>query len=106
MVRSFLEECATRPEWVHEIVTAAGEALVNAIQHAYPAGTRGKIVLSIYCCGEHKVVALQVRDGGKMKEGSDTPERRGFGFLIMRALAEAISIDTVGGTAVTMVFRK
>ena len=78
------------------------------VQHAYPAGTRGKMMLSIYCCTEHKVIALQVRDRGKGKttEENDLPVRRGFGFLIMRALAEAVSIESVDGTTVTMVFKK
>ena len=87
---------------------AGGEALANVVQHAYPEGTRGKMVLSIYCCTEHKIIALQVRDRGKgkMTEGSEQPSRRGFGFLIMRALAEAVSLETVDGTTVTMVFKK
>ena len=106
VVRSFLEECAVRPERIHEVMTAAGEALTNAIEHAYPRGGPGPVVLSLYCCTEHNVIALQVRDRGKMPEGSESPERRGFGFLIMRALADAISIDTAEGTAVTMLFRK
>jgi anti-sigma regulatory factor (Ser/Thr protein kinase) len=108
VVRSFLEECAIRPEWIHEVLIAGGEALTNAVQHAYPTGTRGKMVLSIYCCTEHKIIAVQVRDRGrgKMAEAGDAPSRRGFGFLIMRALTEALSIETVEGTTVTMVFRK
>ena len=106
VVRSFLGECAVRPEWIHEVMIAGGEALTNSIEHAYPVGRRGKMVLSIYCCTEHKVIALQVRDGGKICEAADMPPRRGFGFLIMRALSEALSIDTAEGTAVTMVFRK
>jgi anti-sigma regulatory factor (Ser/Thr protein kinase) len=107
VVRSFLEECAVRAESVHEVITAAGEALMNSIEHAYPSGSRGKVVLSIYCCREHQVIALQVRDNGRMAEDRDRPGNRGFGLLIMRALAEAMSVDTTpGGTAVTMVFRK
>src|SRR5579872_4966907 len=59
IVRSFLEECAVRPEWIHEVLIAGGEALTNSIEHACPTGRRGKMVLSIYCCTEHKVIALQ-----------------------------------------------
>ncbi|MGA3037165.1 MAG: ATP-binding protein [Vulcanimicrobiaceae bacterium] len=108
VLRSFLEECAVKPEWIHEVMIAGGEALANVVQHAYPVGTRGKMVLSIYCCTEHKVVALQVRDRGRgtMTDESDLPSRRGFGHLIMRALAEAVSIETAEGTTVTMVFKK
>jgi serine/threonine-protein kinase RsbW len=105
VLRSFLEECAVKPEWIHEVMIAGGEALANVVQHAYPAGTRGKMVLSIYCCTEHKVVALQIRDHGRGKT-ADESERRGFGLLIMRALAEAVSIETAQGTTVTMVFKK
>jgi len=107
VLRSFLEECAVRPEWIHEVLIAGGEALANVVQHAYPEGTRGKMVLSIYCCTEHKIIALQIRDRGKGKmDESDLPSRSGFGFLIMRALAEAVSLETVDGTTVTMVFKK
>jgi serine/threonine-protein kinase RsbW len=108
VVRSFLEECNIRPEWIHEVMIAGGEALANAVQHAYPAGTRGKMVLSIYCCTEHKVIAVQVRDRGqgKLAEAGDSPKNRGFGFLIMRALSEAVSVETLEGTTVTMVFKK
>jgi serine/threonine-protein kinase RsbW len=105
VLRSFLEECAVKPEWIHEVMIAGGEALANVVQHAYPAGTRGKMVLSIYCCTEHKVVALQIRDHGRGKM-ADESERRGFGLLIMRALAEAVSVETAQGTTVTMVFKK
>jgi serine/threonine-protein kinase RsbW len=108
VVRSFLEECAIRADWIHEVMIAGGEALANAVQHAYPTGARGKMILSIYCCTEHNVIALQVRDRGKgrMSADADTPSRRGFGLLIMRALAEAVSIETNDGTTVTMVFKK
>jgi len=108
VVRSFLEECNIKGEWIHEVMIAGGEALANAVQHAYPTGTRGKMVLSIYCCTEHNVIALQVRDRGKgkMAGDADSPSKRGFGFLIMRALAEAVSIESGDGTTVTMVFKK
>jgi anti-sigma regulatory factor (Ser/Thr protein kinase) len=66
------------------------------------------MVLSIYCCTEHNIIALQVRDRGKgkMAGDADSASRRGFGFLIMRALAEAVSVESNDGTTVTMVFKK
>jgi len=107
-VQAFLEEGGIGPEWVHEVMVAGGEAIANVVQHAYPPQTPGKMVLSVYCCTTHKVIVVQVRDRGKgnMAEASDPHLRRGFGFLIMRALAEAVSIESLGGTTVTMVFRK
>ena len=102
-VKMFLREQSVRQEVIDEVILAAGEALANSIEHAYPAGTIGDVAISVYCCLDHDSVVVEVRDKGKMQDG--VAPKRGFGFVIMRALAEVLTIDTSHGTAVTLAFR-
>lgn len=69
---------------------AVGEATTNAIQHAYGAmpGT-----LRLRARSEGRVLRVEVEDAGRRR-----PERAGaegvHGLALMRALADAVEIDT------------
>ena len=78
-----------------------GEALTNAIEHAYPPGTESTVELDAgYDDG---VVTITVRDHGS----GDRRQRhringRGRGFLIMRNLADVAVHHDDDGTTVEL----
>ena len=104
-VRGFLQSCEIRLERIAEILTAAGEAVANSIEHAYDPRLSGPMVVGLYCCPTHHRIVVEVRDQGRMQSRAEPPSGRGFGTLIIRALASQVSVDTTQGTSVMMLFR-
>jgi anti-sigma regulatory factor (Ser/Thr protein kinase) len=99
---SFLRTAEIEPDRIDDIVTAVGEALANAIEHAYGQSDRGVIEL-VAKLGDHDRVEVVVTDHGKFVERSERPGR-GFGLRIVRQIACEVSIDTARGTSVRMMF--
>jgi anti-sigma regulatory factor (Ser/Thr protein kinase) len=86
-----------------DILTAVGEALANAVEHAYePSGANGEIELYAHLDDE-RTLAVDVYDRGHFIERTPRPGR-GFGLRIVRAIAKSVSIDTDDGTRVHMIF--
>ncbi|MDQ2681162.1 MAG: ATP-binding protein [Candidatus Eremiobacteraeota bacterium] len=86
-----------------DILTATGEALVNAVEHAYEGAPAGPVELFAHYEAAGKL-SIDVCDGGRFIERENRPER-GLGLRIMRAIAETVTIDTASGTAIRMVFK-
>lgn len=84
-----------------DIVAAVGEAIANAVEHAYPA-KEGLVELHASIDGENTLL-VDVFDRGAFID-RDVREGRGLGLRIVRAIARAVSIDTEGGTRIRMVF--
>jgi anti-sigma regulatory factor (Ser/Thr protein kinase) len=90
------------------IVLVASEALSNAIEHGSRPG--GRIELAIEVGPERAV--LRVADGGAPGRAGWAPPApppdscpRGRGLLIMRALADAMTVRAAGrGTEITVAF--
>jgi anti-sigma regulatory factor (Ser/Thr protein kinase) len=104
-LRGFLQACGVGPDRISEIQTASGEAVANAIEHAYDPRTSGPFFLSLYACPRHQRIVVQVRDQGRMQTADSKGGGRGFGSLIMRALTTSVDVETATGTCVTMLFR-
>ena len=104
-MRAFLEGCELGLDKVAEILTAAGEAVANSIEHAYDPRLSGPFFLSLYCCTLHRRIVVEIRDRGTMRVRDPNPTGRGFGTLIMKALPTQVTFDTSSGTVVTMLFR-
>ncbi len=85
-----------------DIVTAVGEALANAVEHAYPGSEVGELELEAAAAGGTLSVCVADRGAfGPPREGGE----RGFGLRIIRAIARSVQVDTgAGGTTVRMVF--
>jgi anti-sigma regulatory factor (Ser/Thr protein kinase) len=87
---------------IDDIRLAVTEACANAVVHAYPAGEAGTVRVTADVTREGLVVA--VRD-----YGSGFAARRpttGLGMVLMRTLAESVSIDDADpGAAVQMTFQ-
>jgi serine phosphatase RsbU (regulator of sigma subunit)/anti-sigma regulatory factor (Ser/Thr protein kinase) len=68
---------------------AVGEAVANAVEHAYP-DEGGRLSLGLAMDGD-KVVA-EVRDEGKWREGESRPDR-GRGLTILYAITSQIKLE-------------
>jgi len=80
------------------LLVASGEALANAVLHAYPAG-RG--VIGVRARHVSGGVAVEVEDHGRWRESR---RDRGHGLAVMRALTDECEIQAgPGGTIVRLV---
>ena len=85
-----------------DIIIAVGEAIANAIEHAYEAKEPGTVELHA-TTDEDNTLLVDVYDRGAFID-RELREGRGLGLRIVRAIARAVSIDTEGGTRIRMVF--
>jgi CheY-like chemotaxis protein/anti-sigma regulatory factor (Ser/Thr protein kinase) len=82
-----------------DLLVAAGEAIGNAIEHAYH-GQPGAIRVRGRSVGES--VTVEIRDFGQWHSGTAS-EGRGFGLPLMRAFADAVDVErTPFGTRVEL----
>ena len=72
------------------LLTAAGEAIANAVEHAYP-GPPG--VVRVHASATDDVLTVTVEDDGKWRPAQRRDER-GRGLPLMRALMDAVEIRT------------
>jgi anti-sigma regulatory factor (Ser/Thr protein kinase) len=97
-LRSYLAEVGLDATRVEDAVLAAGEAVGNAIEHAY-RGAAGTIRLRARVRGQRLVI--EVLDGGNWRLDGDPERGRGLG--IMRALVDHVSIESSQtGTSVSL----
>lgn len=85
-----------------DILTAVGEALANAVEHAYDGGAQNDIELFARLEDDH-TLAVDVFDRGTFIERAARPGR-GFGMRIVRAIAKTVTVDVADGTHVRMIF--
>jgi anti-sigma regulatory factor (Ser/Thr protein kinase) len=85
-----------------DVITAVGEALANAVEHAYRDGPVGdvKVAARIEPGG---VLAVEVVDRGTFTQPRRRPNR-GFGLRIVRSVAHTVDVQTEAGTTVRMRF--
>lgn len=100
-----------------DIVLALNEALSNVAEFAYPDGRTGGVDVQAALDRDRCTLTVTVADRGQWREGRwregpcresdprDPQRRRGRGIPLMRALADALVIDTSAvGTIVVMRF--
>jgi serine/threonine-protein kinase RsbW len=85
-----------------DIVTASGEALANAVEHAYAESAIGGVELNARM-ERADSLTVEVIDRGAFVEPRER-SNRGFGLRIVRAVAQSVSVDTTEGTAIRMTF--
>jgi anti-sigma regulatory factor (Ser/Thr protein kinase) len=88
---------------VEDVTLAVGEALSNAVEHAYEAGEEGALALRAHRDGDG-VVAVAVRDFGR-REWRTPPARpgRGCGIGLMQALMDSVEVSwTSKGTEIVL----
>jgi serine/threonine-protein kinase RsbW len=99
---SFLTALKVSEDRRIDIVTASGEALANAVEHAYGESEVGSVELSAHMERPDNLM-VEVIDRGAFVEPQDRAHR-GFGLRIVRAVAQSVTIDTTEGTAIRMIF--
>jgi serine/threonine-protein kinase RsbW len=89
---------------IGDVVLASYEALANAIEHAYPAGS-GPVDLVAACTTDGRVLVV-VRDSGRWRPPPSDPGLRGRGLLMIKTLAHRVEMQhSPHGTAVHMEWR-
>lgn len=79
------------------LLVAVGEAVSNAIQHAY-LGSGGPIFLRAR--REGSMLVIEIEDRGRWRQSGG---RRGHGLELMRALTDGVHVDaTAAGTTVRL----
>lgn len=102
---AFLQALQADRDFLEDVTTAAGEALANAVEHAYAQPQNG---VPCYLQLRARVLrggklAVDVTDAGAFVERDPLPGR-GFGLRIIRAISGKLTIDTADGTSVRMTF--
>jgi len=100
---SFLAALGVDDHSRDDVQTAVGEALANAVEHAYADGALGEIELYAQACDDG-LLTVEVFDRGTFIDRAPRPGR-GFGLHIARAIVDNLSITSENGTHVRMVFR-
>ena len=90
-VRAFARAGCLDDESTFALQTAVGEAVANAIEHAYRQAT-GVGLVSV--CGERRegVVMVRVDDDGDWRPEREVSDLRGRGLTLMRALVDAVDV--------------
>jgi serine/threonine-protein kinase RsbW len=95
---AFLQALDLESYFCADVLSAAGEALANALEHAY----KGNAVGTVREENAEKIL-VAIRDYGTFIVHEPNSDR-GFGMPIMRAMAGAVSIETGNGTRVQLLF--
>jgi PAS domain S-box-containing protein len=97
-VRSWLRRRRDAASLTQRLLLAVGEALTNAIEHAYRDRGPGVIDLSIQDAGDDSL-HVTVHDDGRWREASDQTGRgRGFGIIRRLTLGLERESDATGTT--------
>jgi serine/threonine-protein kinase RsbW len=100
---SFLNALEVDVDCADDILMAVGEALANALEHAYEgAALRGQVELYARL-RDRDVLCVDVADRGEFIEREARPGR-GFGLRIVTTVARAVTMDKHDGTRVSMLF--
>ncbi len=100
-LRAFLRVFEVDAGRLDDILTAVGETLANAVEHAYASESRDVELVARVQAPD--AITIDVYDRGCFVERGERPGR-GFGLRIVRAIARDVTIETDGGTHVRMLF--
>ncbi len=99
---AFLSALDLEADGIEDILMAVGEALANAVEHAYAGNATG--IVELHARAEDgESVSIDVSDDGQFIEREARPER-GFGLRIVKTVARSVSVEIDNGTRVRMVF--
>ena len=97
-LRSWLTVHHFTPEEADGVLLAVGEAVSNAIEHAYRHHS-GDVEISIHPDGNDSLL-VKIQDEGHWREPTPTPDR-GRGLLLIRTLTRDLQhLSTVRGTTI------
>jgi anti-sigma regulatory factor (Ser/Thr protein kinase) len=97
-LRGVARDLGINPDKSEELQVAVGEAMSNAIEHAYDSDP-GTIHLQVRRDDARLVV--EVEDRGRWRPRR--PGRQGYGLRLMRTLMDGMSVDTTAtGTTIRL----
>ena len=99
---AFLDVLRVDSETSDDVLTAIGEALANAIEHAYE-GEPAPGLIGLTAALQDADLLIDVVDRGNFIE-RDLRVDRGFGLRIIRSIARTVDIKIEDGTRIHMVF--
>jgi len=86
------------------VITAVGEAVANAIEHAYGGEDTG--VLEIRLDGNPQQISIEIHDRGRWRKFRRNDER-GRGIILMHELMDRVRISSAQtGTILTLLLRR
>jgi anti-sigma regulatory factor (Ser/Thr protein kinase) len=97
-VTTWLADQGVGEDDIFAVTVAVGEAVVNALQHAYP-GTEGNVEVAVEL--EHDVVRATVSDQGLWADQDAVTDAK-RGLRLMRGLAEVEVVRGSRGTTVSI----
>lgn len=101
MLHRFCEQHTVPETQTFAIITAVGEAVANAVEHAYH-GERDPGYFFVRPSMENGVITIEVEDGGRWRPFAPR-EERGRGMLLMNELMDRVRItSTQGGTNIIL----
>jgi anti-sigma regulatory factor (Ser/Thr protein kinase) len=106
--RGWLNRIDLDAETAEDVVMATGEAVTNAVEHAYPHDAHGTVRLVMTeTPGFGGGIEVQVGDDGRWQEPPTDPGFRGRGLDMVHALADQASVTTTPkGTTVAMCWNR
>lgn len=113
VVRQFFRDWLRELRWPdqdsEDLVLAVSEAVSNVVDHAYPTGAPGDVLVEAWCRpGENgdRFVEIRVHDRGTWRPPPIWHENRRRGLQLMRACTSAMRVKgTERGTVVELVSR-
>lgn len=101
----FAERVGLRGMRFFDLQLAVGEAVANAIEHAYNGPQEA--IFSVHARAENGQILVDVLDQGRWREGTRTPRgqlsERGRGVGLMRSLCDQVRISrTIVGTRIQL----
>jgi serine phosphatase RsbU (regulator of sigma subunit)/anti-sigma regulatory factor (Ser/Thr protein kinase)/CHASE1-domain containing sensor protein len=104
-LRGWLNRAGAQPSVVADVVLAGGEALANAVEHAYADRPQpGTISLEARLEPPREVV-IRITDQGVWREQVTPRIDRGRGLMVMRAVMDHVEV-TPGSTGTTVTMRR
>jgi anti-sigma regulatory factor (Ser/Thr protein kinase) len=111
-VRVWLSGAVWPDDAIADVEYAVSEAVSNAVEHAYPPGTTGRVTVdaAVEPAGRHQQVRLVVSDGGRWRPLPSTAEGRRRGLQLIAGCMASVTLRPGGerrphGTQVVMVSR-
>lgn len=86
-----------------DILTAVGEALANAVEHAYDGAGENAVEL-LARLDRNQTLSVDVFDRGTFIDRAPRAGR-GFGLRIVEAIASDVQVNVGNGTHVRMIFK-
>lgn len=96
LVADLAERVALPQSAVEDVRVAVSEACANVVCHAYSPVENGSADIVLRCSAEGGCIKMEVSDTGRGFLG-DTPKRNGLGLVLIHALMDYVSLDTVPG---------